>query len=329
MVFDQPVRPRRRARRIAWLVLIAIAVATAIFVSSAGESSRAELEYLETLRTQATQLARDGDALRNVVARLDEVERVEFETMIETIEEDLAGANVFAAQEVPSPSLTPIQATYRLAVESWSEGLQGLKGGLLDAADNPDSALAVDTVANAIAALRAGDALYRVLVDEVSREDTPTPVAQMPEVRLSPRSGPLATVSVLLVSAASAQGGLGSRPGLALSQLLADPEWQVNPNGQAVVPTTSSITFSVVITNLGNVTSDTGSVTLVLSSADDTKELSATFEPLAPNDQLTIVFETLEVIPGGAYQVEAALVTSNPDSDLTDNTKRVQFSVNE
>lgn len=297
-------------------------------VSSAGESSRTELEFLETIRTQATQLARDGEALRDVVDRLRDVERVEFETMIETIEEDLAGALVFAAQDVPSSSLTSIQATYRLAVVSWAEGLEGFSNGLLDAADNPGSALAVDSLANALAALRAGDALYRVLVSEVSREDTPTPVAEMPNVRLSPRSGPLATVSALLVSAVAADGGLGSRPGLALSQLLAEPAWQVNPNGQAVVPTTDSITFSVVITNLGNVPSDTGSVTLVLSSADETRELSASFEALAPNEQLTIVFDALQVAPGGAYQVEASLITTNPDSDLTDNTKEVQFNVN-
>lgn len=328
-MFDQPVRPRRRARRLVWVVLIATGVVVSILVSSAGESSRAELEYLETLRTQAAQLSRDGEALRDVVDRLGDIERVELETMVETIEEDLAGAAVFASQEAPSLSLTSIRATYRLAVDSWYEGLQGLSNGLLTAADNPDNALALDTLANAIADLRAGDALYSVLVEEVSREDTPSPVAPMPGVRLSPRSGPLATVSALLVSAAAAHGGLGSRPGLALSQILSDPGWQVNPSGQAVVPTTSSITFSVVITNLGNVTSDTGSVTLILSSADDTKELSATFEALDANEQLTIVFDTLEVTPGGAYQVEASLITTNPDSDLTDNVKRVQFNVNE
>ena len=311
-------------------MLIVGAVVVAVVVSAAGDESRAEIEYLESLRSQVSELARDGEALRDVAGRLGDTERVEFETVIETLREDLSVARAFVEAEPPSPALAAIRSLYRVALSSWSAGVDELAAALLAAADDPDSVLVLDRVANAISDLRAGDAVYEALVAEIVREDSPAPLSEMPTVKLNPRTGPLGTISAILVSAARSQdGGLGLRPGLAVSQIVAEPEWEVNPSGQAVVPSTELITFSVVITNLGNVVSEMGTVVLILSSESETVELEAEFEALDPNEQVTVIFQALEVSPGGVYLVDASLAPTNQDSDLTDNQVQVQFTVNE
>ncbi len=152
----------------------------------------------------------------------------------------------------------------------------------------------------------------------------------MPAVRLMPGSGPLIVQSGTYIQTARADGArLALRPGLAVSQIVAVPEWEVNPNDQAVVPATDTIAFSVVITNLGNVASEPGTLLLVLSGGQEAVEVKATFDALDPSQQTTVVFAPMSVSPGGVYQVDVTLALTVPDSDLTDNAVQVQFTVNE
>lgn len=202
---------------------------------------------------------------------------------------------------------------------------------VLAAADNPESLLVVDTMADALAEMRAGDTFYADLLVEMRRVDIPNPLTPMSAVVLMPAEGSLVSLSVSYIdSARSPNSGLALRPGLAVSMVVSDPDWQVNLlNDQVVVPTTDSIVFSVVVTNVGNVASRAEPLVLTLTGGPEQIRERAEIAPLQPNQRVTIIFDPLEVEPGVIYQVAAVLVITGEDSNRDDNQIRVQFIVNE
>ena len=312
------------------LVLVGVAVIVALVVSASGDETRAELEYLEDMQSQAVEISKGGDALREVVSRLQRIDRTEFVTVIDGIREDLAVGLAFVEEAPPGPSLSPVRSMYRQALRIWDDGVEGYGSSVLAAADNPESLLVVDTMADSLAEIRAGDTFYADLVVEMRRADIPNPLTPMPAVMLMPAEGSLVSLSVSYIdSARSPNSGLALRPGLAVSMVVSDPDWQVNPSDQVVVPTTDSIVFSVVVTNVGNVASRAEPLVLTLTGGSEQIREQAEVAPLQPNQQVTIVFDPLEVEPGGVYEVAAVLVIIGADSNSDDNQIRVQFGVAE
>lgn len=331
MIFDPPTRSRRRVlRRLIWSLLVVVVVVLAVVVATAGEETRTELEYLEQIHSQATDIASSGNALRDVVSRLQRIERTEFVTVIQGIQEDLDAGLELVEQEPPITSLVSVHALYREALETWDRGIAGYSAAVLEAADDPESAVVVDSVADALAEIRAGDSAYASMVEAMARDDVPEPLSPMPDVTLMPAEGTLVSLAVSYVdSARSENSRLALRPGLSVSQVAPEPEWQINPEGSAVVPTTDSITFSVVVTNVGNVRSETVPLILELIGGPELVRLTDEVSPLAPNQQVTVVFDEVAVQPGGIYEVRAALAATGNDSSFEDNEITVEFVVNE
>lgn len=333
MIFDPPPKSRRRAVvRILGPTLLVAALVVAAVVSAAGEETRIELQYLDEIRTHASELGRSGSSIADVMARVDVVDREEFTTVFESALEDLDVALEFVADEPPTEALIPVWALYRQAVQTWSRGVDGLMSAILAAADNPDDLTVVNATGDALADLRAGDRIFMDLRAEFEREEIPEPVSPPVAVTLSPTDSGLHTQSATYVTAAQrSTSGLGLRPGLAVSQLVAQPGWQVDVDGQVVVPATESIVFSAIVTNAGNVASQPESLTIEVSGGGgDTEPLVSVSEVpvLQPGAQTTIEFSPVEVVPETLYEVEVVLELSAPDSDTTDNQVRVQFTVN-
>ncbi|MEE8406276.1 MAG: hypothetical protein V3S32_03925 [Acidimicrobiia bacterium] len=327
MIFDPP--PRRRAvARYFLLIVVGVAVVVGLIVSASGDETRAELDYLEEMQSQAVEISKGGDALRDVVSRLQRIDRTEFVTVIDGIMEDLAVGLAFVEDAPPTPSLTPVRSMYRQVLRTWEGGVEGYGVSVLEAADSPDSLLVVDTMADSLAELRAGDTFYADLVVEMRRIDIPNPLTPMPAVVLMPAEGSLVSLSVSYIdSARSPNSGLALRPGLAVSQIVSDPEWQVDPSDQVVVPITDSIVFSVVVTNVGNVASGVEALVLTLTGGPEQIREQAEVAALQPNQQVTIIFDALEVESGGIYEVAAILAITGDDSNANDNEIRVQFTV--
>ncbi len=313
------------------LVVVGVVVVVSLIVSASGDETRVELEYLEEMQSQTVEISKGGDALRDVVSRLQRIDRTEFVTVIDGIREDLAVALAFVEEVPPTISLSPVRSMYRQALRTWDAGVEEYGLSVLAAADNPESLLVVDTMADALAEMRAGDTFYADLLVEMRRVDIPNPLTPMSAVVLMPAEGSLVSLSVSYIdSARSPNSGLALRPGLAVSMVVSDPDWQVNLlNDQVVVPTTDSIVFSVVVTNVGNVASRAEPLVLTLTGGPEQIREQAEIAPLQPNQQVTIIFDPLEVEPGGIYQVAAVLVITGEDSNRDDNQTRVQFIVNE
>ncbi len=309
------------------LIVVGVIV-LGIVVTASGAETRAQIDYLTSLRDGAGDISDGGSALSAVTTRLSTISRVEFTTAMDGIVADLADAAAVADEEPPTAAVLPVRALYRQSITAWQEGVAGLSAGLLHAADNPQDNAAIDEVVAGLALLRAGDALWARLLEDMERDDMPAPMTPFPEIVMSPATGPHLTVGLILVdSARSDQNTLGLRPGLRVSSLVADPEWQVDANDQAVVPISEQVTFSVVVSNVGNIDSEVEQLILVLEGGPETVEMVATIDPLAPERQVTLVFDPIEVVPGLVYQVTASIVVDSPDVDLEDNLIQVQFRV--
>ena len=330
MIFESPPRPRRLVTRLLWPILIIAAITLGLVVSASGVETRAQIDYLARIHAQATELSKNGAALKDMVSRLRTTSRVEFVTVMEAIQEDLADSVALAEEEPPTASVLPVRALFRQAVAAWDQGVAALSEAVLHAADRPNDDVALDMVTAALVQLRAGDAVYLQLLAETERDDVPSPMTPLPAVVMSPTDGGLVTLSLLYVdSARSPNNTLGLRPGLGVSQIVADPAWQVDATDQVVVPVTEEIVFSVVMTNAGNVTSSGQEVILLLEGGAEPVRMSHVVGPLQPSRQVTLIFDPLDVLPGLVYVVTASIETVTGDSNLDDNVRRVQFVVND
>jgi hypothetical protein len=271
----------------------------------------------------------DGDALRDVVSRLSRIQRSEWETVIENLETDIARGLEFVEREPPSNELFAVQALYRVALEQWKAGVSGFGTGVLTAADNPLETAATDTIANSLVALRSGDELFAQVQAEIDRPEVPDPVNPLRVVVLSPAEGEAIALAAAYTEAArSPNNGLALRPGLAAAMIVADPEWQLNPENQVVMPSTDQVKFSVVVSNVGNLISGEEPIVLTLTGASEPVELTMMIPPLNPGAQITIEFESIPVASGELYEVIAELRVVGPDTDLVDNVLQVTFMVN-
>jgi hypothetical protein len=317
--------------RILLPILVVAAAILAVVASAAGEETRAELEYLSQVRAQAAELSRDGDALREVVSRLHRIDRLELVTAIDGIKEDLEAGLDFSEQAPPTPDLLPVRALFRASLTSWEKGVLGYYSAVVTAADELENESVIDVMADALAELRAGDTVYRDLQTEYQAFEGGTePVSALPPVEMMPAQGAIVSLSTTYIdSARNPNNGLALRPGLSVSQVLSDPEWQVDPDDQAVVPATETISFSVVVTNIGNVVSIPETVVLSLVGGPEEERRQFELGPLQPGSQITVPFDDLPVQPGSVYQVAATIVITGEDANPEDNEIRVQFEVNE
>lgn len=316
--------------RFLWPVLIAVALIFALVVTAAGEETRTELEYLDQMRAQATDLSRSGASISLVMPRLRDIGREEFTTVFEGVKTDLDVAQAFVADEPPTQSLIPVWALYRQAVQAWDDGVNSISTSVLQAADDPEDAMVINAIGDALADLRAGDNLFRDLKVEFERQEIPEPTSPLVDVQLAPADGGLLSLSASYVAAArSSTNGLGLRPGLKVSQVVSDPAWQISVDAQAVVPGTETVVFSAVVTNSGNVASTPETLEMKVTGGVEPVLSQEEVPPLPPDSQITIVFEPVPLEPDTLYEVLIALVVAGLDSDLTDNELRVQFTVNE
>lgn len=302
----------------------------AVVVSSAGAETRAELEYLDALYESSSDLSTGADTLRVVISRLARIDRSELVTATDGIRANLEAALEVAEAGPPSNTLFAANALFRQTIEAWTVGVSGFTSGILAAADDPNSTVVVDNIANSLAELRAGDRLYDDLTRELGREDVPQPVAPMPQMAMLPAEGELLTLSLAYVEAArSINSGIALRPGLTVASIASNPLWNVTPADTAVVPATEQISFSVVITNAGNVASGPEQLHLTIGGASEPEVFTDTVPVLEPGGQTAIQFLDIPVVGGGVYEVTAAMPELVNDINFEDNLLSVMFEVSE
>ena len=329
MTFEIPSRPRRRlVGRLILPLLVAGLVVLGIVITAAGAETRAQIDYLDRLSERASLLADGPVALTGVISRLATISRVEFTTAMDGLIEDLDAAAEVLAEGPPNRAVLPVRALYRQAVNAWREGVSGMSVALLQAADNPNDPAPVDQLVVALSMLQVGDEVWAELLLDVETDDVPDPLRPFPEIAMTPTGGAALDVALGYIGAARAETNtLGLRPGIKVSSLLSDPEWHVDAQDQVVVPVTDQVVFSVVVTNVGNITTEAETLILTVGGGPEPVQLQLPVEPLAPERQVTLTFDPVTVEPGGVYEVVAEITVDTPDLDLTDNRIAVQFHV--
>ncbi len=328
MVFDPPKQRRRSLRWGVPIVLVGMAL-VALGISSAGSDTRVEIEYLERISDQSEQLALGGDALRDVVSRLSRIDRPELVTVIDDLRAEIALGLELVEEEPPSEELFAVRSLYRVALQQWALGVAQFGSGVLLAADDTESSQPTNAIAEAIVALRAGDELFADLISELERLDVRDPVRPLREVMLTPAGGEAVDLGRAYARAArSENNGIGLRPGLAVSMIVAEPDWQLNPDEVVVMPATESATFSVIISNVGNIISMSEELVLTVAGAGEPVTFTVTIDPLEPQAQTTIEFDPVPVIGGEIYEVSAVITVRDIDANFKDNEVRVIFEVN-
>lgn len=328
-MFDAP--RRRRRRRIIWPILITLVAVIVVIVATAGSDARATIAYLEDLRSRSVELGRAGSTLSQLVGDLSRVDRSEFQSVVMGVEEALAAADEAADEESPEPALLGAATLFRLAVRSWDEGIDGFSDAILLAADDPDDEGAVDDLAAAVVLVRAGDTIYDALIEELNRDEVPSPVGAMPEVRLLPVDAPVTVVAPAWVSAARAEaGGLALRPSVRIEQVVTSPEWVTSADGSIVVQATDVLDVAVVVANAGNTQAESGgSLELTLSTAEaEPVVLQREVPAIEATASTSVIFTDLTVTPGVSYSIQLVLTPAGPDAFSDDNRQATTFVVN-
>ena len=328
-MFDSPQRGRRR-RRVILPIAITVVVLIAAVVASSGNEARTTISYLEDMRKSAAELGLAGSSLTDLVGDLSRVDRSEFESVVSGVQDQLRTATQVAAQEPPDPALVGAATLFRLAVDSWSQGIDGFSDAILNAVDDSADRAAVDDLASAVVLVRAGDRIYRALAEELARDDVPSPVAPMPEVILLPIDTPITVLAPAWVSAARTQtSGLALRPSVRIEQVATKPQWITSADGTIVVEATDSVDLMVVVANVGNIEAEPGALTLTLTS-DGSEPMVATQEvgAMQAGSNTSIIFAGLSVAPGSSYQIELELTPGGPDVFVDDNVHSTGFTVN-
>lgn len=329
-MFDQP--RKRRRRRIIWPILVTLVVAIGVIVATAGGDARATISYLEEVQLSAQQVARAGATLETLVGDLSRVDRSEFESVVRGVRDSLREAAEVAEMPVPDQELLGAQVLYRLAVDSWSQGIEGFSEAILLAADEPSNQEVIDQLASAVVAVRAGDELYGALLEEFARDDVPSPVGQMPQVRLLPVDTPITVLAPAWVEAARSEtSGLAMRPSIRIEQVSTRPEWVQSADGTIVVPAVAdTIDLIVVVGNAGNTPTGEASLSLVFAAQGaEPEELTQPVSPIEPGMSTSVMFQDLEVVPGTFYEIHLELDPQGPDTFSEDNRHSTAFLVNE
>lgn len=329
-MFDTP--RRRRRRRLIWPLLITVVVVVVVMVATAGDDARSTISYMEDVQSTATGISRAGSTLRDLVADLSRVDRAEFQSVVDGVVIALDEASEVASSEIPASEVVGAMTLYRLAVESWQQGIDGFEETILRAADDTTDQNVIDDLASAVVLVRAGDRIYEALLEELAREDVPSPVAEMPQVRLLPVDTPITVLAPAWVSAARSEvSGLPIRPSVRIEQVSTDPAWVTSADGSTVVPAVSdTIEVMVVVGNSGNTATSLGSLALRLVG-DDSEPIERTQSvPVVEAAASTsIVFSDLAVTPGAFYQLELELDPGGSDTFADDNRYSTGFTVNE
>src|SRR5690606_36502246 len=108
-----------------------------LLVATAGGDVRSTITYLEDVQTSATEISRAGSTLRTLVGDLSRVDRSEFQSVVDGVETALDSAGAIVRDEVPNSEIVGAMTLYRLALESWTEGIEGFEESILRAADDP------------------------------------------------------------------------------------------------------------------------------------------------------------------------------------------------
>ncbi|HVR33278.1 MAG TPA: hypothetical protein VMS74_11310, partial [Acidimicrobiia bacterium] len=199
------------------------------------------------------------------------------------------------------------------------------------AADGDISLGLSDLLVDDLLELRAGDRLYLEAVEALAAADVTQPVSAMPVIRFLPEGFPLTPGAQTLLAQARVDGSpLSLDSALAVEQVTTVPEWVLDTEGTLVLDASEELVVRVVVTNAGNAASDPVGLTVEVVGGDGSAQSGLVEVPaLDAGAKTTVTFDPLVVTPGRSYSLVVRLALSPGESETADNSRTLQFRVNE
>lgn len=325
-------RKRARRFRLLWPLVLTLVALIVVGLGRITDSARSTVDYLSTAQTELARLDGDTTTLRGILSGLALAERSDFTDLMNSLQESLTSATNTIAEEDPGKDLALSAHLLNLSLESWHLGVEDLQRAIITAVDNAEDELAVGRVADALLSLTIGDRIFRDFLRETQIRQTELSLSvALPEVRYGLPTGGAVTSADSLVTSARVSQGMPLRPDLRVVQVMTEPAWETNPDGDLVLPFTAEvIRVSIVIENAGNAIAPAGEVLWSLDPrGEEAVEGRLTTPGLEPSESTTIVIENLAVVAGTRYELGIELTPLENELEIEDNLRNYDFEVNE
>jgi hypothetical protein len=309
-----PVRRQRRRRWLLTLLVALIIIAIGVVAVRRRSDARGIADYLavaQQVTTEQTETANDLEALfltvtdveRPEVMRRLEVLRVSLETAVETL----------AGTDVPLPA-GEAHGYLVAAVGSWSSALDLLDDAIVLVLDGSAEAGGTELLEESFDFLRLGDLAYGQFLAAADGLDDEVPVGDIEVVAFSSEERSIEYDAQIVTLRLTSVYKLGELHDIAVTAIT-DPEPLGERFNVPVVPHSEQFIVQAVVANQGNEPEHQVSVDLQLIPTDDSEErvtVKQTVANIEPGQARTLVFDTLELKPGGLYEL---VITAGVDKD--------------
>jgi hypothetical protein len=309
--------PIRRQRRRRWLLAILVAliiVAIVVLAVRRRTEARGVADYLAVAQEVAAQQAETADALETMLLTITDVQRPEvMRSLGELRMSTEASAETLAAAQVPVAA-GEANGYLVAAVGAWNSALDLLDDAIILVLDEPAEAGGTDQLELSFDFLRIGDLAYDKFLDAVEGLDDAIPVGDIEVVAFAGDERAVAYDAQFVTLRLTSVYKLGELHDVSVTAIT-EPAPLGERDNVPVVPHSEQFIVQAVVANQGNEPEQHVSVDLELIPIGSTEARVAvkqTVANLAPGQAKTLVFDTLELQPGGLYEL---VVTTGVDKD--------------
>ena len=309
--------PIRRQRRRRWLLAILVAliiVAIVVLAVRRRTEARGVADYLAVAQEVAAQQAETADALETMLLTITDVQRPEvMRSLGELRMSTEASAETLAAAQVPVAA-GEANGYLVAAVGAWNSALDLLDDAIILVLDEPAEAGGTDQLELSFDFLRIGDLAYDKFLDAVEGLDDAIPVGDIEVVAFTSDERAVAYDAQFVTLRLTSVYKLGELHDVSVTAIT-EPGPLGERDNVPVVPHSEQFIVQAVVANQGNEPEQHVSVDLELIPIGSTEARVAvkqTVANLAPGQAKTLVFDTLELQPGGLYEL---VVTTGVDKD--------------
>ncbi|MGB5431414.1 MAG: hypothetical protein WBO21_00210 [Acidimicrobiia bacterium] len=309
--------PIRRQRRRRWLLAILIAliiVSIVVLAVRRRTEARGVADYLAVAQEVAAEQAETADALETMLSTITDIQRPEVMRSLEELRmSSEASAETLAAVDVPAAA-GEANGYLVAAVGSWNSAIDLLDDAIILVLDEPAEAGGTDQLEVSFDFLRIGDLAYSQFLEAVEGLDDSIPVGDIEVVAFAGDDRAVAYDAQFVTLRLTSVFKLGELHDVSVTAIT-EPEPLGERDNVPVVPHSEQFIVQAVVANQGNEPEQQVSVDLELIPTDSSEPRAVvrqTVANLAPGQAKTLVFDTLELQPGGLYEL---VVTTGVDKD--------------
>ena len=325
-----PVRQQRRRRWLLVLLVALIIISIVVFAVRRRSDARSIADYLAVAQQVATEQSETADDLETLFVTVTDVERPEVMRRLEALRVSSEGA-----VETLSGAKVPVDAGeahgYLVAATgSWANGIELLDDAIVLVLDGSAEAGGTELLEESFDFLRLGDLAYTQFLAATEGLDGEIPVGDVDVVAFTSEERSIEYDAQIVTLRLNSVYKLGELHDIAVTAIT-DPEPLGERNNVPVVPHSEQFIVQAVVANQGNEPEQQVSVDLELIPTDGSEQpvkVRQTVANLEPGQATTLVFDTLQLQPGGLYELVISAEVDK-DEDSENDEWRMVFYQNE